>query len=166
VSAVALLRDLSNRGVILEARGPNLLVDGPADVLGADLVDALRVLKIELLQLLNSQEAGREWDAPDWQVYFHERAAIREHDGRLSRREAEHLAFDDTVTHWLCLHPAAASNVSAGCDQCRGAEEPGNSLLPVLAPGGHVWVHDRCWSAWQDHRRAAAEAALQQLGVG
>jgi hypothetical protein len=46
----------------------------------------------------------RGWDAADWQAYFEERAAIRECDGGFSRDEAERLALQDTIKHWLCLN--------------------------------------------------------------
>src|SRR5829696_10412393 len=48
------------------------------------------------------------WTAAEWQAYFDERAAMREYEGGLSRPEAERLAFDDTVQHWLSTHPAPA----------------------------------------------------------
>lgn len=43
--------------------------------------------------------AFADWpqDARDW---FEERAAIREHEGRLPRVEAERLAEDDTRRWW------------------------------------------------------------------
>jgi hypothetical protein len=39
----------------------------------------------------------------------------------------------------------------------------GNILLPVLAAGGHVWVHGRCWEDWQTARRGQAIAAIREL---
>jgi hypothetical protein len=108
---------------------------------------------------------GQPWSACDWQAYFEERAGIREYDGGLPRTEAEHLALEDSVTHWLCLHPAPASDPRHGCVHCGAGDQPSKTLLPVLAPGGHVWVHDRCWEPWQRARRHDAQEALRRLGL-
>lgn len=89
---------------------------------------------------------SESWDAADWLAYFEERAAIREHDGGLGWREAEELAFEDVVRHWLWLHPASASDSRQGCFHCGIVDQVGSPLLPMLASGGHVWVHDQCWS--------------------
>jgi hypothetical protein len=159
------VRALSCRGVRLEAHGPHLVVDGPADALPDELIERLRALKAELFILLTSSGPGEIWDAGDWQAYVDERAAIREHDGGLRRRDAERLAFEDAITHWLCLHPAASSDPHQGCVHCGVGDRSGNTLLPMLAPGGHVWVHDRCWESWRASRRYEAQEALRRLGV-
>ena len=161
----ALLKALGRRGVRLEARGSHLVVDGPADALPDDLIERLRALKTELLVLLAANPPGALWDARDWQVYFEERAGIREFDGGLPRTEAEPLALEDAVTHWLCLHPAPASDPRHGCVHCDSGDGAGDTLLPVLAPGGHVWVHDRCWGPWQRARRHEAQEALRRFGL-
>ena len=160
-----LLQDLSSRGVTLEAHGPNLIVDGPADALSDEVVETLRAVKAELLVLLSSGADKPDWDAADWQAYLDERAAIREHDGGLPRSAAERLAFEDAVAHWLCLHPAPATDPRRGCVQCGRGDQASNTLLPVLAPGGHVWVHDRCWEAWTSSRQHEAREALRRLGL-
>jgi len=165
VRAAVLLQDLTGRGITLEAHGPNLIVDGPADTLSDEVVETLRAVKAELLVLLSSGGDNPEWDAADWQAYFDERAAIREHDGGLPSGEAQHLAFEDAVTHWLCLHPAPASDPRHGCVHCDSGDGAGDTLLPVLAPGGHVWVHDRCWGPWQRARRHEAQEALRRFGL-
>jgi hypothetical protein len=165
VSVDTLLRDLTSRGVLLAARGSRLVVDGPSDALSDRVVEELRALKPEILSLLSTTSENSRWDAADWQAYGDERAAVREHDGGLLRGEAERLAFEDTVAQWLCLHPAPASDPQEGCAHCGGREWPGNSLLAVLAAGGHLWVHDTCWRDWQAHRRRQASMALQRLGL-
>jgi hypothetical protein len=165
VSAGALLRDLTSRGVSVAARGSRLVVDGPTDALSDRVVEELRALKPEILALLSTRSEDSRWNAADWQAYFDERAAVREFDGGLPRGRAEQLAFEDTVTQWLCLHPAPASDPQEGCVHCLGGEQPGNSLVAVLAAGGHRWVHDTCWRDWQAERRNQASIALQQLGL-
>lgn len=163
--AAALLRDLGRRGVTLEVHGPELLVDGPAEAVSNELLEALRALKADLLALLTTGADEPGWDAAEWQAYYEERAATRAHDGHLSQGEAERLAFEDTVTHWLCLHPAPATDPRQGCVHCGPGDQVGNTLLPVLAPGGHVWVHDRCWESWHTARRQHAREALRLLGL-
>jgi hypothetical protein len=164
--AAILLQDLSSQGVTLEAHGPDLIVDGPADTLTDNLVEALRALKADLLKVLSSPEDGAQWEAAEWQAYFDERAAVHEHDGGLSSVEAERLAIEDTITHWLCLHPAPATDPRRGCVHCEAGDQAANTLLPVLAPGGHVWVHDQCWETWHSLRRQEAREALSCLGIG
>jgi hypothetical protein len=112
--------------VTLEAHGPDLVVDGPADALSDEVVATLRAAKAELLVLLSPGADRPNWDAADWHAHFDERAAIREYDGGLSRHEAERLAFEDAVTHWLCLHPASATDPRRSCVQCSGGDQAGN----------------------------------------
>ena len=104
------------------------------------------------------------WTAAEWQAYFDERAAMREYEGGLSRPEAERLAFDDTVQHWLSTHPAPASTPDR-CIGCGGGHRTYDELLPVLASDGHVWVHNKCWIGWYAARRADAVASLSAMGV-
>jgi len=104
------------------------------------------------------------WTAADWQAYFEERAAIREHDGGFAKSEAERLAFDDTLTYWLAAHPPPASALER-CVHCRGVHRPYDELVPVLALGGHVWVHNVCWTEWYAARRQEGTTALKANGV-
>ncbi len=150
-SGVRVMTD--GRDLLLEARTPP-----PPQVL-----NALGRHKREVITLL--QTAGHRSSAEDWQAYYDERAAVREYDGGLPRGEAEQLAFEDTVTQWLCLHPAPASNPQEGCVHCGAGDQPGNTLIAVLAAEGFVWVHDGCWKGWQADRRRQASMALQRLGL-
>lgn len=45
--------------------------------------------------------SGGAWDPEEVRAYFEERAAIREHDGGMTREEAEAHAFGDVVTAFL-----------------------------------------------------------------
>jgi hypothetical protein len=105
------------------------------------------------------------WTPADWHAYFEERAAIREYDGGLSRSDAEHVAFDDAVAQWLSAHPIPASPPER-CVQCGGGHRTYDELLPVLASGGHVWVHNKCWTDWYVARRQEAATALKGIGLG
>jgi hypothetical protein len=107
-----------------------------------------------------------DWRTEDWIAYFNERASIREFDGRLSRVDAERMATEDTISHWLALHPSGPVTPHAGCVQCGRLSRPGNALLPVLAADrGHIWRHDFCIKPWVQRRRLEARIALEGLGV-
>src|SRR5215207_3468303 len=104
------------------------------------------------------------WSPADWQAYFDERAAIREYEGGLARDVAERFAFEDTVSHWLSAHPAPATPPDQ-CVHCRHTQRTNDVLLPMLAEGGHTWIHNNCWTAWYATRRSAAIATLNAMGV-
>ena len=108
--------------------------------------------------------ARDSWGPADWQGYFEERAAIREYDGGFARSEAERLAFADMVACWLSAQPVPASAYER-CVHCGGGHRSYDELLPVLASGGHVWVHNACWTEWYGLRRQQAAAALRAAGL-
>ncbi len=109
---------------------------------------------------------GERSDAEDWWAFFDERVGIAEHDGGLSRADAERQAFECTLSEWLRQHPPPASG-PAWCTHCgEPLGEPGCDGLPYLTgDGGHVWMHGRCHAPWMKRRRGEAEAALASLGV-
>ncbi len=112
-----------------------------------------------------SERAG-EWDTEDWRAFFDERAGIAEHDGGLSRDDAERQAFECCVMEWRCQHPPPASGPErcAHCGEPIG--EPGRDGLPFLTgAGGHTWLHSGCHGDWTARRRAEAVAALAILGL-
>lgn len=94
----------------------------------------------------------------DWRELFEERAAIREHDGGLSRADAEAGALFDLAQRWRAMHPLPAS-LGATCVHC-GEPEP---CTPMLARGGHAWLHRACWAPMDNARRLQAEAAIRAL---
>jgi hypothetical protein len=149
-------------GVQIATDGRDLLLEAHRAP-PAWLLERLVRCKAEIIAQLQSQE--RRWSAAEWQAYYDERAAIREHDGRLFRAEAERLALEDTVTQWLCLHPAPATSPDRGCIRCGVKDELANPLLAVLTVGGSVWVHDRCLEPWRADRRHQAMEGLRQLGL-
>jgi hypothetical protein len=97
-------------------------------------------------------------DRAGWRDYFEERAAIREHDGGLSRAEAKAGALGDCVTRWRALNPLPASGDGA-CVHC-GEARPDT---PVLARGGHAWLHRECWAPMNAVRNEMAFAAVRAL---
>ncbi len=114
---------------------------------------------------LESERAG-EWDTEDWRAFFDERAGIAEHDGGLSRDDAERQAFECCVMEWRCQHPPPASGPErcAHCGEPIG--EPGRDGLPFLTgDGGHTWLHSGCHGDWTAQRRAEAVVALAIHGL-
>jgi hypothetical protein len=114
----------------------------------------------------NDKAGSAAWCADDWRAYFEERAGIAEHDGGLSRGDAEQRAFGCCVMEWLWQHPPPASGPEhcAHCGQPLG--EPGRYGVPFLTgDGGHVWLHDVCRGEWTAQRRREAAVALSQLGL-
>ena len=111
-------------------------------------------------------ERAAEWDAEDWRTHFDERAGIAEHDGGLSRADAEQQAFACCVVEWQWRNPPPASGV-AWCAHCRESlGVPGQDGLPFLTgDGGHVWLHSGCHGNWTALRRAEAVAALAVYGL-
>ena len=105
-------------------------------------------------------------DAEDWWAFFDERAGIAEHDGGLSRTDAERQAYECTLSEWLRQHPPPASG-PAWCTHCgEPLGEPGREGLPYLTgDGGHTWLHSGCHGDWTAQRRAEAVAALAILGL-
>ncbi len=109
---------------------------------------------------------GEHADAEDWQAHFNERAGIAEHDGGLSRTDAEQQAFECCVVEWLWRNPPPTRGPMwcANCGEPLG--EIGRDGLPYLTgDGGHVWLHSGCHGDWTARRRAEAVTALAILGL-
>ena len=98
------------------------------------------------------------WTSEDWRDYFEERAAVREYDGGLLRIDAEAAALVDCVARWRSLNPLQASE-SRTCIHCGRA----GSDTPVLARGGHAWLHRDCWDPMNAARDAIARQAVVAL---
>ncbi len=164
------------KGGILRVSGSDLVVDAPAGSLSPDTIEALRQNKPKILELVlgeggcitppnraQQRNTHPDWTGTDWQAFFDERAEIAEHDGGLSRDDAETRAFECTVVVWLNRHPAPGNGPDQ-CAQCGGATTPGKAL-PFLNGHGHVWLHADCHAPWMEQRRADAVAALQETGI-
>lgn len=106
-----------------------------------------------------------EWDETDWQDYYNERAGIYEYDGGLSRLDAERQAFDACIAHWMNLNSPDHNNPDE-CPQCYSAViMAANNAAPVMKKGGHIWLHDNCWSGWMERRKQQAIKALTIMGI-
>jgi hypothetical protein len=144
------------------------------DVSGADLIleadqapppsvlDAIRRHKAGIVALLAS--ASDTWTAEDWQAFFDERAGIGEHDGGLSRAEAEAQAFECCIIEWLNRHPEPS--YPGRCAWCGRLEPDDCALAPYgIENHGPTWLHDECWQPWHQDRRRRAAVALMKLGM-
>ena len=153
---IAQVRAAGGRIMIIEDR---LKVRAPLP-LSDKLVAELRLHKAEVLAFL--QDRKSVWTPEDWQAFFDERAAIAEHDGGLSRADAEQRAFECCVMEWLWRNPPPAT----GPERCAHCGEPlGEDGLPFLTgDGGHTWLHSDCHGDWTVRHRARAAAALAILG--
>jgi hypothetical protein len=103
------------------------------------------------------------WSAEDWQARFDERAAFLEHDGGLTRVEAEARAFEYCVVEWLNQNPD--SSPAGNCTWCCKPETPSAVVLPFGVGEHHAWLHAECWPAWHQSRRVEAARALRTMGI-
>jgi hypothetical protein len=149
MSAAAVLRAARAASVELAVDGNDLLLDA-ATVPPASVVDALRRHKAEVVAMLRPGCDG--WSAEDWRLFFEERAAIAEFEGRLSRTEAEAQALACCIVEWLNRNATPSA--------------PGRCVWCDQAPGTHIWLHAECWPSWQDTRRSQAREALARMGIG
>jgi hypothetical protein len=159
-----IVREVADAGGRLAVAGDRIRVSAPRP-LPDRLVDALRRRKGEVIAYLG--RGGDAWGTDEWRQWIAERAAILEHDGGLSRPEADGQAFQHAIVERLNRHPAMTDpHVCAGCDE--PINEGGTDWRP-LADGATVHYGGayglRCWERHGAKRRAEAEAALAGLGV-
>lgn len=150
----------------IEGAGGRLRVDDDGQLKVAappSLLDKLRPAikahKAELVALVKG--APDAWGEAEWRHYFHERAAIREHDGRAPRAEAERLAYGEALHEWHRRHGARPDRSRcAGCDQLVSGAD-------VLDFGTDGRVHSAgdCLERYGRRWRGAAEAALRRFGI-
>lgn len=176
VTAAPLVKAVHDAGGHLAIEDGKLKVSAPAPLPDA-LVGELRAHKTELLDFLATGRAGHgsgldRAEAPatddgmDWHHYFEERATIAEHDGGLSRQDAEARAWECAIVRWMNTNPPPKSDP----DKCAGCGEPaghiGTDAVPVLTGRGrHVWVHHTCHQRLMARRRAEAIEALTTIGL-
>ena len=109
--------------------------------------------------------AGDGWSAGDWQAFYDERAGIAEFDGGLPRAEAEAQAFACCLAEWQSRNLVRSS--PGRCLRCGSDDHTPGPILPYgMESTGLVWLHSRCWPAWQAGRKAAAAGALAGMGIG
>jgi len=125
----------------------------------ADLLNRIRAAKPALLAALQTEATER------WRDEFEERSALREHDGGLSRDEAEAAALGDLALRWRSAHPLAASRPTDPCICCNEPMSQ-HDRTPVLARDGHAWMHARCRAPMNEKRqREALDAVTRMLNA-
>lgn len=152
MSAAALIAEARAAGVFLSRTSEDRIAWACEAEPPPDLLARIAAQKSAVLVALRAAEwfgpdSALEWaptrtpadDGEPWRHHYEERAAIREHDGGLSRADAEAGALADCVARWRVLNPLPASDDRA-CVHC-GEARPDT---PVLAPGGHAWLHREC----------------------
>jgi hypothetical protein len=98
-----------------------------------------------------------------WRRIFDRHVATIMRTRSLPQFEAERAAYDTVLTERLdATYPGIDPN---RCAHCGRPETPSNILLPLGVGDRHAWVHDGCWTAWRERRRAGAIVALAAMGV-
>jgi hypothetical protein len=159
VSAVEALNAARAAGVSVGIDGGDLVLGAPTPP-PRTVLDLLSRHKVEVLELLRSTDGW--WTADDWQALFDERAGVAEHDGGMSRNEAESLALECCIVEWLDRHPEPSS--SGRCAWCGGTETTGSVVVPYGVQS-QTWLHSDCWTPWFQKRRRQAVAALAAMGI-
>ena len=103
MSAAEALRAAHAAGITVMFDGEDLVLEASAEPPQA-VLDVLVRHKLSILALLRPAQGG--WTAEDWRARFDERAGFLEHDGGLSRAEAEVQSFEHCIVYWLNANPA------------------------------------------------------------
>jgi hypothetical protein len=100
--------------------------------------------------------------AAKWIKAFEDSVAVVLRIRKVSRAEAEGVAFINTVNAFLDANrPNSDQNKCAHC----GSSERPNELRPMGGGARHSWVHNGCWPDWFARRRADAIAELAAMGI-
>ncbi len=126
MSAVEALRLAQASGVHLGVDGDDLILDADLEP-SVEVVDAIRQNKAEIVALLTTP--GSDWSAEDWRAFFDEQAGIAEHDGGLSRSQAETQAFECSIAAWLNQNPEPSN--PDRCSWCHQKDETGHAIVPL-----------------------------------
>jgi hypothetical protein len=111
--------------------------------------------------ILSVDVAG--WEAEYWNDIYHERAAMREYDGRYTRDEAEVLAWGEIENRW---HLKYGERVPR--DLCAGCRRPigGTDVLDLIDGNRvHITASQDCLMRHGNRWRRNATRALLALGL-
>jgi hypothetical protein len=165
MNATTLIAEARAAGLILHLIGEDRLKCKGMHPIQPDLLKRLQEARADVIAALREEghrgHRGHKVDEPQrWRDAFEERAAIREHDGGLSRAEAEAAALLDMATRWRSENPMPAS----GRDACCYCDKPApcTSIL-AGAPGEHAWIHRECLEPMNRSRQEEALAAVRAL---
>lgn len=104
-----LYRRIQAMGIVLSIdRDGRIAYDAPSGAMTSKLVDSIRAHRIELLEILESID---------------ERAAIIEHDGGMSREDADRMALEEVIAN------AMSSPTTSSATRCS------TSTSPAMADG-------------------------------
>jgi hypothetical protein len=149
-------------GVSVVLAGSDLVLDAEREPT-PEVLEQLKRHKAEIVSLLASEHED-EWTANDWRVYFDERAAFAEFEGKKPRQQADNIAFECCVAEWLRQHPAPSD--PSRCAWCHRHDSAGHTIVPFGTDShGHTWLHHECWNDWYASRKAVAAAALVSMGL-
>jgi hypothetical protein len=139
-------------GIRVSVDGDDLVLQGSAPP-SSRLLGLLKHYKDVILALVQNYNSAHHW-----QDFFDERAGI--HNEESSRGEAEVLAYNECVDHWIDEETVSSSD--GRCVHCGVGEQPNDALR---AHSGAALLHDRCHPAWLHARKAEAAAALSANGI-
>ena len=105
MSAAEALHLARKIGVRVTVAGNDLILSAEKEP-APTMVETIRSHKPEIIALL--QESEGDWAKNDWRLFFNERAALAELDGRQSRIDAEAIAFECCVVEWLNCHQGSS----------------------------------------------------------
>ena len=176
MNAQALIEELAERDIHLSVSDSRLRYRAPRGALTPELRAELKAHKSGIMAALaGAPEAcagdvpepddwgAADWGAEDWQALYDERAAIAEHDGGLSRPEAEVVAFRACTLRWLAVHPVEPG-LGGGCTWCgEPAGGAGEVVLIGLSAAEPVWAHPGCYQLLTAQRLGWAADALAEL---
>ena len=99
MTAAAIIRRVRDAGGAISLAEDRLKLSLPKSVADA-LTAEIRTHKDAIRRALKNASAD-SWDGDDYRTFYEERAAIAEHDGSLSREDAEAQALAGAITQWL-----------------------------------------------------------------
>jgi hypothetical protein len=156
--AARALKVAQDAGVNVRAVGNDLQLEAASEP-PSSIIESLRHNKAHIVTLLRSNPA--RWSPQEWHAYFDERAAIAEYDGKLSREDAEALAFASCAVKWL--EDTFVPSPPGKCLSCGGVEPHVYRYgMGVMTP---VYFHFHCGVVWRRERRSQAVAALKDMGI-
>ena len=155
-----LLSTLAQAGVAVRVEGEDLIFSSAPP---GWLIDEARRRKSGLLAEVRRSRLEPP-AADDWKLFFEERIALRQFDGRLEAPAAELGAWEDCVVEWLRQNPPPRTPWHV-CAWCRGPVTTETGLPFLIRAGVNAWLHPECHPLWfADWRRQALEA-LGQMGL-
>ncbi len=162
MTAHSILQCARDLGIRLSVEGDRLVVEADTEP-PAEILDAIAAVKAEIIRQLTPEHSG-VWTAEDWRFMYDERAGVAQYDQRITRVDAEALAFECCVVEWLDRNRVAST--AGHCLWCGHPGGPGRILLRFgTVAKSRVWLHDECRSRWPKHRRKQAVEALAAMGI-